>query len=31
MIGGVLTEEQNAAMLAKLNAANNKIQDIFIY
>jgi hypothetical protein len=28
MIGGVLTEEQKAAMLAKLNAANKKIQDI---
>ena len=28
MIGGVLTEEKKAAMLAKLNAANKKIQDI---
>ena len=28
MIGGVLTEEQKAAMTAKLNAANEKIKKI---
>jgi|LakMenEpi03Aug12_release.lakeMendotaPanAssembly.Ray.scaffolds.fasta_scaffold2963292_1 hypothetical protein len=28
MIGGVLTEEQKAAMLARIAAANEKIQEI---